>query len=273
MPHALAGRHDDQTGRGATPLAEVRARVWHPVGVNATVHERRAPASGRASRRRTKSRAPFYILGFLVVLAALAVGAAYAYDQSRSDLIAPGVKIGGVAVGGLTTTPARERLQQNAVEPRRRTIHVRAAGHTFTLPARTSRIPADVDPALDRALADSRRGWLGARVANALQDKRVNESPSLRIPYAPGVVAKLTKRGAATLHRTPVNASVKPSASGLSVHESHRGRALNETSLKRKLAASLTSARRPATIAATTHPIAPKVSTAQLKSKYPAYII
>jgi lipoprotein-anchoring transpeptidase ErfK/SrfK len=247
--------------------------VWHPVRVNATVHERRAPASGRASRRRTKSRAPFFILGFLVVLAALAVGAAYAYDQSRSDLIAAGVKIGGVDVVGLGTAAARERLQEKAVEPRRRTIRVRAAGHTFTLPARTSRITADVDPALDRALADSRRGWLGARVVNALQDKPVDESLSLRIHYAPGVVAKLTGRVAATVKRDPVNASVKPNTSGLTLHESHLGRALDAGALKRKLAASLTSARRPATIHATTHRVAPDVSTTQLAAKYPAYII
>jgi lipoprotein-anchoring transpeptidase ErfK/SrfK len=254
-------------------LTDVRARVWHPVRVNATVHERPAPTSRRATRRRTRSRVPFFVLGFLVVLGALAAAGAYAYDQSRSDRLAPGVKIGGVDVGGLTTAAARERLQQRAVEPRRRTLRVHTAGHTFTLPAKTSRITADVDVALDRALADSRRGWLGARVANALTDKRVDESLSLRIHYAPGVVAGLTERVADAVRRDPVDATVKPNASGLSVHESHRGRALDERSLKRKLAASLTSARRPATISATTHPVAPEVSTSQLASKYPAYII
>jgi lipoprotein-anchoring transpeptidase ErfK/SrfK len=241
--------------------------------VNATVHGRRAPANRRATRRRTRSRVPFFVLGFLVVLGGIAVAAAYAYDQSRTDRIAPGVKIGGVDVGGLSTAAARERLQQRAIEPRRRTLRVHAAGHTFTLPAKTSRITADVDPALDRALADSRRGWLGARVANALSDKHVDESLSLRIHYAPGVVAALTKRVAATVHRDAVDASVKPSASGLSVHDSHSGRALDASALKRKLAASLTSARRPSSITATTHRVAPQVSTSQLASKYPAYII
>jgi lipoprotein-anchoring transpeptidase ErfK/SrfK len=255
------------------PLPDVRGRVWHPVRVNATVHERPAPTSRRATRRRTRSRVPFFVLGFLVVLGALAAAGAYAYDQSRSDRLAPGVKIGGVDVGGLTTAAARERLQQRAVEPRRRTLRVHTAGHTFTLPAKTSRITADVDVALDRALADSRRGWLGARVVSALTDKRVDESLSLRIHYAPGVVAGLTERVADAVRRDPVDATVKPNASGLSVHESHRGRALDERSLKRKLAASLTSARRPATISATTHPVAPEVSTSQLASKYPAYII
>jgi hypothetical protein len=212
-------------------LEDVRARVWHPVRVNATVQDQRAPASRRATRRRTRSRAPFFVLGFLVLLGGIAVGAAYAYDQSRTDRIAPGVKVGGVDVGGLSTAAARERLQRRAVEPRRRTLHVHAAGHTFTLPAKTSKITADVDVALDRALADSRRGWLGQRVANALTNKHVDESLSLRIHYAPGVVAGLTERVAAAVKRAPVEASVKPGAGGLTVHDSHRGRALNENLL------------------------------------------
>src|SRR6185295_5499478 len=134
--------------------------------------------------------------------------------------------------------------------------------------ARTSRITADLDVALKRAVADSRQGWIGQRVFDGLTNKHRAESLSLRIHYAPGVVAGLTKRVAATVHRDPVDATVKPSASGLTLHDSHRGRALDERSLKRKLAASLTSARRPSTISATTHPVAPEVSTKALAAKY-----
>ena len=162
--------------------------------MNATVRERRSPVSRRASERRSRSRAPFFALGFLVILAAAAAGAAYVYDHGRSDRIAPGVKIGGVDVGGLTTQAARERLIQRAVAPRRRTLSVHAHGHTFTLPAATSKITADLDPALDRALAESRKGWIGRRVMDGLGHKRVDESLSLPIHYAPGVVAALTER-------------------------------------------------------------------------------
>ena len=256
------------------PFAWFPARVWHPVRVNATVHERRPPVSRRASRRRSRSsRLPFFLLGFLLIVAAGAVVAAYAYDHARRDRIAPGVRIGGVDVGGLTTAAARQRIVAQAVLPRRRTITVHAHGHTFTLPPSRSRVTADVDGVLHRALADSRRGWLGRRVADGLSKKRVNESLSLPIHYAPGVVAKLTARVADAVRRSPVDASVKPSASGLSIHPSHSGRALNASALKHKLAAALTSARRPPTITATTHRVAPNVSSDQLAHKYPAYII
>ena len=247
--------------------------VWHPVRVNATVHERRAPVDRRASRRRTTSRLPFVALALLVIVAAAAAAAAYFYDHGRRDQIAPGVKVGGVDVGGLSLATARQRLIDRAVEPRRRTLTVRASGHKFTLPAKTSRITADLDVALDRALADSHRGWIGQRVADGLTKKHVDESISLRIHYAPGVVAKLTERVSAAVRRSPVDASVEPSASGLSVKESERGRALDESALKRKLAGALTSARRPPNITATTHPVAAQVSTTELASKYPAYII
>src|SRR3954447_4367421 len=103
-------------GASATRLAWFPARMWHPVRVNATVRERRAPASRRETRRRSRSsRLPFFALGFLLVLAGAAVVAAYAYDHGRRDTIAPGVRIGGVAVGGLTTAAARRRIVAQAV--------------------------------------------------------------------------------------------------------------------------------------------------------------
>ena len=108
--------------------------------------------------------APFVALGMLVVLLGAAVASAYVYDHSQRDRLAAGVRIGGVDVSGLSRAAARERIVQGAVEPRRRTLSVRAHGHTFTLPASRSRITADVDVALDRALADRRRGWIGERV-------------------------------------------------------------------------------------------------------------
>ena len=83
----------------------------------------------------------------------------------------------------------------------------------------------------------------------------------------------LTERVAAAVRRSPVDARVEPSASGLSVHESHRGRALNAAKLKHDLAVTLRFPSRPPRIAATTHPVAAKVTTSDLKAKYPAYII
>ena len=46
----------------------------------------------------------------------LAVGV-WAYDDAQKDQIAPGVKIGGVDVGGRVADSARQIIQQKVVAP------------------------------------------------------------------------------------------------------------------------------------------------------------
>jgi lipoprotein-anchoring transpeptidase ErfK/SrfK len=211
-------------------------------------------------------------IALLVLLGAAAI-AAYIYDQDHHDRLAPGIRVGGVDVGGLGVDAAKARVIQRAVAPHRRTLTVHAAGRTFTLTPAQSRITADVDQALDKALTDSQQGWLGARVVNGLSGHRVDERVPLKLHYAAGVVPKLVDEVAATVHRDPVDAAVKPGATGLSVSQSHNGRALDGAALKRRLASALIFRSRSADITATTNPVEPKVSTAHLAAKYPAYII
>ncbi|MGZ4278177.1 MAG: L,D-transpeptidase family protein [Solirubrobacteraceae bacterium] len=215
------------------------------------------------------------LVGFLFA-AALIGGlyvAAMAVDRAHRDELAPGIRIGGVDVGGMTVAAARRRLQHDAVESRRRTLHVHVAGRTFTLPAERSRVTVELQPALDRALADSHRGWIGARVRQELSRERVDERIPLAARYAPGVVPALVGQIAATVARKPVDASVKPAAGGLSTTPSHPGRALDAGRLKTQLASALIHPSRPADITATTHPVAAATSSKDLAAKYPAYII
>ena len=93
---------------------------------------------------------------------------------------------------------------------------------------------------------------------------RLHESLPLKLHYAPGVVPQLVDRVAAAMRRAPRDASVSPSATGLTVTPSHAGRALNEGALKRTLASALVFPSHSADIPATTKPVAPKVSSAQL---------
>src|SRR4051812_50195810 len=106
------------------------------------------------------------IAAVLAVLAAvvLVVGvAAVAYDNARAKTLAPGLLIGGVAVGGKTVDAARTAVVREAVRPLRRTIEGSSAGRTFTLTAGEARVEADGDGALDTAPGRSRGGGVGAR--------------------------------------------------------------------------------------------------------------
>jgi lipoprotein-anchoring transpeptidase ErfK/SrfK len=243
--------------------------MWHPDGMSTTVRERRRFSPGG----RLRVRPALLAGGILVVLVAGALVAAYIDDQSHRDRLAPGVRIGGVEVGGLSVDAARARLQERAVAPRRRTLTVHADGRTFVLAPGQSRLTADLDVALAQARADSRRGWIGERVLHDVSGWRLHESLPLKLHYAAGVVPHLVDRVAAAMRRAPRDASVSPSATGLTVTPSRPGRALNEGALKRALASALVFPSHSADIPATTRPVAPKVSSAQLAQKQAAYII
>src|SRR2546428_13996318 len=68
----------------------------------------------------------------VVVLASSLVGAAYAYDASKARVIASGVHVGKVNLGGLTPAAARHALRR-AYRPLKRPLVVRAGRRRFTL--------------------------------------------------------------------------------------------------------------------------------------------
>ncbi len=69
---------------------------------------------GEAARRR-RARWPIVAGVLVALLVALAFGA-YLYDHSRRDVIAKGVRIDGIAVGGLHEAAARAKLERDIVQ-------------------------------------------------------------------------------------------------------------------------------------------------------------
>jgi lipoprotein-anchoring transpeptidase ErfK/SrfK len=209
----------------------------------------------------------------LAVLAVVAVVAGVAYDRARRDVIAPGVRIGGVDVGGLRVAAARRKLTEQAVRPLRRTAEVSAAGHTFLLSAREARQRVDLQAALDRALAVSRRGWFGARVVRGVTGSRTHREFALRPRVSRTRVARFASEVGDRIARKPVSADVLPHADSLSITRSHPGRKVDVVALRRAVSAALTDRARPARIAARVRPVAPKLTTAELRRRRPAYIL
>src|ERR1700719_4491543 len=91
------------------------------------------------SRRRAL---PFVALaaGLIVVLAV----AMYLYDHSRRDVIANGVKIDGVSVGGLHAEAARAKLQRELVVALDRPVTVRSSSQRWILSSREAEVKGDV---------------------------------------------------------------------------------------------------------------------------------
>jgi lipoprotein-anchoring transpeptidase ErfK/SrfK len=209
----------------------------------------------------------------LVVAGALLVAAAALYDHARADRLAPGIRVGGVDVGGLDVVAADQRVHRLAVAPQQRSLRVHTAKQTFVVTAAELRVTADVDDALAAALADSRRGWLGSRVLRDLRGSHLRESVPLRTHYAHGVLPHVVAKAAAAGFVPPVDATVKPHAGELQRVPSRDGTRVDTGALFSALESAAQHRSRPADIDVVTRPVAPKVRTADLPTKYAAYVV
>jgi lipoprotein-anchoring transpeptidase ErfK/SrfK len=208
-------------------------------------------------------------VAFAVVLAA----AAAAYDSSRADRLAPGVRIGGVDVGGLDIAAAKRKVHDQAVAPKQRTLRVHARGRTFVVTPAQLRVTADVDDALDAALAESRRGWFGARVVRDVSGTRTTESLRLTTHYASGVLPRVVAEVAAFGYVAPVDATVEPQEDRLERVKSRIGWRVDTGRLFRSLESAAQNRSRPADIEVTMKQVLPKVTSENLAARYPAYIV
>jgi lipoprotein-anchoring transpeptidase ErfK/SrfK len=223
------------------------------------------------SRRRRRSGARVLLGG--VALLALLVGAAALYDGSRANRLAPGIRIGGVDVGGLDTAAAKRLVHERAVAPKRRTLRVHTRAKTFVLTPAQLRVSADVDEAVDRALVDSRRGWFGSRALRDVRGGKVRESIALTTRYARGVLPRLVAEVAAFTYVAPVDAAVQPDGKSLKRVPSRMGSRIDTGALHRSLERAAQNRSRPPDIHVTTLPVKPKVTTKDLATRYPAYIV
>src|SRR5512144_2386911 len=80
----------------------------------------------------------------------LAVGV-WAYDNSQKDQIAPGIKVGGVEIGGRSQDEARKIIKNQVVAPLKQPVVVTYEGKDYSLcpsehrelPSFPARVPAD----------------------------------------------------------------------------------------------------------------------------------
>ena len=221
----------------------------------------------------TSRRTGLFVAAFGAVLALALAGAAVIYDQSRKDQLADGLKVDGVPVGGLSRQEARAKLEQEALAPRRRALVVHAGTHTFSVPAARLRVSVDLEAALDRAVEESRGGWLGARVARDLTGGSVDKDLPLTTRAAPDAVRHAASVVARSVGRAPHDAEVQPKADGLEIQKSRPGRSVDTAGLRRGLTAAIADPRRPADVDATVRSVPAKTTYEDLARKYRAYII
>ena len=215
---------------------------------------------------------------FILVAASLAVlvvlgGALYAYDHARANEIAPGVKVAGVALGGLTPDQARARLERQILQPLERPIVVHHADKTWKLGPREARLRADLSAMVDEALARSRTGDVFSRSWRSLTGKRLDEDLKPTVQYSEAAVIRLLDKVRRSVERPAKDARVKISGAGVSTVPGVEGLAVSASQLHRQIDAAITSTSAPRTFVAHTRHTQPKVTTDDLRRKYNTVIV
>jgi lipoprotein-anchoring transpeptidase ErfK/SrfK len=211
---------------------------------------------------------------FVAVLLLVLVGgavAAYAYDSSRDDVIAQGVTVAGVDVGGMKVDEARRLIGQELREPLERPIAVVHAGKHFRLSAKDAGVQADVAGMVDEALATSREGNIVTRVARDLTGGEEQAQVPARVTYDDRAVDGLVTRVTGRLNRQARDAEVNfPSLDRV---KARNGVKVNAVVLRQRLGQALTVpgvGRRVKAPVRITHP---KVTEADLANKYPVLLV
>src|SRR4051794_724755 len=149
-------------------------------------------------------------IALAIILVILLVGAVgvYAYDSNREDLIAKGVTVSGIDVGGMRADQARAKLRRELVVPLSRPIVARWHGHRFKLTPRRARVGVNVDSSVDAALRRSRAGGVISRTVRGLTGARLAAAMNVQITYDERAVKRLVRRVRHSLDREPRDASV-----------------------------------------------------------------
>jgi lipoprotein-anchoring transpeptidase ErfK/SrfK len=197
--------------------------------------------------------------------------AAFAYDSSRDDVIAEGVTIAGVDVGGMTSAQARHVVRRELQEPLERPIAVRRGEQRFTLSAHDAGVKADVGGVVDEALQESREGSIFSRVARDLTGGEESAQVPARVSYSPEAVNGLVRRVSRGVNRPARDAQLDfPSLERV---KERTGIKVEHADLERRIEQALTVPGVDRRVQAPTSVIQPKVTRAELAAKYPTLLV
>jgi lipoprotein-anchoring transpeptidase ErfK/SrfK len=194
----------------------------------------------------------------LPVSFALIAVALPASAQAADQVIAPGVKAGGIDLGGQTVESASANLQLALGPTFARPVDVQVGAKTFRLQ------PTDAQFAFD-PLTTAKRAYYAGRDGDPAH-------PNQDVPLALTFSVKSLRTWAADVDkqvsRAPRNASATITLRRIVVKKARNGKTINEASLARRLAATLLDPARPRVLRAKMNDDRPDVGMAQLRRRY-----
>jgi lipoprotein-anchoring transpeptidase ErfK/SrfK len=211
------------------------------------------------------------VISLLFLLIAGAVGV-YAYDDSKKDEIAEGVTIAGVDVSGMSEDEAREAVHSDVVKPLAKPVTVTHEGTDYVLSEERLDVSADINSMVDQAFEASREGALPIRVWRYATGEEIDESIEPTVSYDKSAIDEFVNTIAEDLNREPVDASIEPSAAGLSVVAGQPGQTLRADELRAQVEKAVqTPGKR--TLAAQVESVEPEVTKQEVAEQYPTYLV
>src|SRR3954452_9176931 len=210
-----------------------------------------------------------------VALAILVVGAVgvYAYDKSRNDVIAKGVKAGGGDLSGLKPSEARETLRRELADPLQKPVIVKYAGHHYRLSPRRAKVTVNTDEMVAEALDKSHEGSIITRTTRSITGGSVHVNIPVSVSYSKHAVAHFVHRVQRHVDKPAVDATIGFSGGVIQKVDSQTGRKLDTEGLKADVGGELVEPTADHKVRAPVEKVKAKVTTAELAEKYPKVII
>lgn len=201
----------------------------------------------------------------------LAVGV-WAYDNSQKDQIAPGIKVGGVDIGGRSQDEARKIIKNQVVAPLKQPVVVTYEGKDYTLSPKQLHETADIEGMVREAVDRSRQGNILDRVSRYARGGEVNADLEPLVGYDKSAVKDFVHQLADEIDQDPVNASVVPSGDRLRPESGEPGRAVDQGRMTDVINQAARSPGRDQALPAVVTTTKPEVTKKDLPQAYPRYI-
>ncbi len=207
----------------------------------------------------------------LAAVVVLAFGAAFAYAHSQDDVIADGVHVAGVDVGGLSASEARARLTR-AFAPLQRPLVLRHPGGQVVITARSAGVRADTAGLVARAVALSHGSWFLPRAWRDLTGGDVHVNLRPQVGYSRSAVQKVVRALQGRIDRPARNATLTATFNRLLLRRGHRGVAVRTWLLRRQIRLTLSHRTAPRVLEVPIGDPRPRMTVARLRRRYPSFI-
>jgi lipoprotein-anchoring transpeptidase ErfK/SrfK len=214
----------------------------------------------------------FIVVAIAVAILILGAVGVYAYDKTRDDVIAKGVKAGGVDLSGMHPSEAREVLHRQLEAAIRKPVYVHHGDDKFRLGARRAKVRVDVDHMVDEALARSREGNMLTRTTRAITGGSIHASIPIELSYSKRAVRRFARGVGHSVDQDARDASIDFSGGQVVKVDSQNGRKVDTSQLVDRIEGDLTEATADHKVMAPVQVVKAKVTTAELAEKYPRVV-